>query len=57
MYKVQMSVLQDMVNALEKSNDLLKGLVGTQRSAEIYEAIAENQKQIDLIKLNFNIDG
>jgi hypothetical protein len=57
MYKVPMSVLQDMVNALEKSNDLLKGLVGTQRSAEIYEAIAENQKQIDLIKLNFNIDG
>jgi hypothetical protein len=57
MYKVPMSVLQDMVNALEKSNDLLKGLVGTQRSAEIYEAIAENERQIEFIKTKYYLNG
>ncbi len=53
MYKVPLHVLEGILKSLEDSNDLLKGLVGTARSAEIYAAIAENEKQINLIKRNF----
>lgn len=57
MYKIPLDVLQGLLNSLEKSNELLKGLVGTQRSSEIYEAIAENEKQIRIIKFNYSSNG
>jgi len=53
MYKVPLHVLEGFLKSLEDSNDLLKVLVGTERSADIYAAIAENEKQIKLIKTNF----
>jgi hypothetical protein len=53
MYKVPLHVLEGILKSLEESNDLLKGLVGIARSAEIYAAIAENEKQINLIKSNY----
>jgi len=56
MYKVPLHILEGVLRALEESNELLKGLVGTERSAEIYAAIAENEKQIRIIKLNFGFN-
>lgn len=53
MYKIPLHIIEGFLNSLEQSNDLLKGMVGSDRSAEVYAAIAENNKQIELIKTNF----
>lgn len=56
MYKVPIYVLKGLVSSLEKSNEVLKGMVGSDRTADVYSAIAENEKQIRLIKINFGLN-
>jgi hypothetical protein len=53
MYKIPLHIIEGFLNSLEQSNELLKGMVGSDRSAEVNAAIAENNKQIELIKTNY----
>jgi hypothetical protein len=57
MYKVPLHVLEGLLNSLEKSNKVLKQLSETDDSLAIQGAIKENEKQIQIIKLNYNFNG
>lgn len=53
MYKVPLHIIEGFLNSLEQSNKVLKNLAQTDGSLAIQKAIAENEKQIKLIKLNY----
>jgi hypothetical protein len=57
MYKVPLHVLEGLLNSLEKSNAVLKKLAERDDSLAIQGAIKENEKQINLLKLNFGFNG
>jgi hypothetical protein len=57
MYKVPLHVLDGLLNSLEKSNAVLKKLAERDDSLAIQEAIRENDKQIRIIKVNYNFNG
>lgn len=57
MYKVPLHILEGFLNSLEQSNEVLKRLAQTDDSLAIQEAIRENDKQINIIKLNFVFNG
>lgn len=56
MYKVPIHVLEGIISSLEQSNLILRRMVGHSRTSEVYDAIAENNKQIELIKRNFGFN-
>jgi hypothetical protein len=57
MYKIPLHVLEGLLNSLEKSNKVLKQLSETDDSLAIQGAIRENEKQIQIIKLNYSFNG
>ena len=57
MYKVPLEILEGLLNSLEKSNAILNKLAERNDSLAIQEAIRENDKQINLLKLNFSFNG
>jgi hypothetical protein len=57
MYKIPLHVLEGLLNSLEKSNAVLKKLAEQDDSLAIQEAIRENDKQIQILKLNFRFNG
>jgi hypothetical protein len=57
MYKVPLIILEGLLNSLEKSNAVLNKLAERDDSLAIQEAIRENDKQINLLKLNFCFNG
>jgi hypothetical protein len=57
MYKVPLHVLEGLLNSLEKSNAVLKKLAEQDDSLAIQGAIRENDKQIQILKLNFRFNG
>ena len=56
MYKVSISVLEGIKASLVKSNEVLRELAESDDSPSIRAAIAENEKQIELITTNFYIN-
>ncbi len=57
MYKVPLNVLEGLINTLEQSNAVLKEIAEKNSSLKIQRAIQENEKQIQLIKINFGFNG
>jgi hypothetical protein len=57
MYKIPLHVLDGLLNSLEKSNKVLKQLYETDDSLAIQGAIRENEKQIQIIKVNYSFNG
>jgi hypothetical protein len=57
MYKVPLEVLEGLLNSIEKSNRVLKKLAELDDSLAIQESIRENEKQIQIIKLNYSFNG
>ena len=57
MYKIPLHVLDGLLNSLEKSNSVLKKLAERNDSLAIQESIRENEKQIEIIKLNYSFNG
>ena len=57
MYKIPLHVLDGLLNSLEKSNSVLKKLAEINDSLAIQESIRENEKQIEIIKLNYSFNG
>jgi hypothetical protein len=57
MYKVPLHVLEGLLNSLEKSNAVLKKLAERDDSLAIQEAIRENDKQIQIINVNYSFNG
>ncbi len=57
MYKIPLHVLDGLLNSLEKSNKVLKQLSETDDSLAIQGAIRENEKQIQIIKVNYSFNG
>ena len=57
MYKVPLHVLEGLLNSLEKSNAVLKKLPEAKTSIAVRLAIRENEKQIQIIKLNYRFNG
>lgn len=57
MYKVPLNVLEGLINSLEQSNAVLKEIVEKNSSLKIQRTIQENEKQIQLIKINFGLNG
>jgi len=53
MYKIPLHIIEGFLNSLEQSNKVLKNIAQTNGSLSIQGAIAENEKQIELIKLNY----
>jgi hypothetical protein len=53
MYKVPLHILEGFLNSLEQSNAVLKKLAERDDSLAIQESIRENEKQINIIKLNY----
>jgi hypothetical protein len=56
MYKIPLNVLEGLLNSLEKSNAVLKKLAGRDDSLAIQEAIRENDKQIQIINVNYSFN-
>jgi hypothetical protein len=57
MYKVPLNVLEGLINTLEQSNAVLKEIAEKNSSLKIQRTIQENEKQIQLIKINFGFNG
>ncbi len=57
MYKVPMHVLKGILASLEQSNKMLLKTINNDNSFEVLSAIRDNEKQINLIKLNFGLNG
>jgi hypothetical protein len=57
MYKVPMHVLKGILASLEQSNKMLQKNLNNDNSFEVLSAIRDNEKQINLIKLNFGLNG
>jgi hypothetical protein len=57
MYKVPMHVLEGILASLEQSNKMLQKNLNNDNSFEVLSAIRDNEKQINLIKLNFGLNG
>ena len=57
MYKIPLHVLDGLLNSLEKSNSVLKKLAEINDSLAIQESIRENEKQIQIIKVNYSFNG
>jgi hypothetical protein len=57
MYKVPLHVLEGFLKSLEISNAVLKEAAERDDSPYIQVAIKENEKQINIIKLNFGFNG
>lgn len=57
MYKVPMHVLKGILASLEQSNKMLLKTINNDNSFEVLSAIKDNEKQINLIKLNFGLNG
>ncbi len=57
MYKVPMHVLKGILASLEQSNKMLLKTLNNDNSFEVLSAIRDNEKQINLIKLNFGLNG
>jgi hypothetical protein len=56
MYKVSLYVLEGFLNSLENSNVVLNKLAQTDDSLAIQEAIRENDKQIQILKLRYRFN-
>jgi hypothetical protein len=57
MYKVPLHVLEGLIASLEQSNKILLKTINNDNSFEVLSAIRDNEKQINLIKLNFGLNG
>jgi hypothetical protein len=53
MYKIPITILEEIVDALEISTKTLKKIAETNDSIHIQSAIIKNERQIKKIKLNF----
>lgn len=57
MYKVPLHILEGFLKSLEISNAVLIEAAELDDSLAIQLAIKENEKQINIIKLNFGFNG
>jgi hypothetical protein len=57
MYKIPLHVLEGIIASLEQSNKVLLKTFNDNNSFEVLTAIRENDKQINLLKLNFGLNG
>jgi hypothetical protein len=55
MYKLSIKTIQGLLNSFEKTNVVLKKLSETNDSLSIQESIRENEKQIKILKSNYNL--
>ena len=53
MYKVSITILEEIIDALETSNKILKRIAETNDSIHIQTSIIKNDRQIKKIKRNF----
>ena len=60
MYKVPLHILEGFIKTLEQSNKVLAELYASpdyDGQTDILSTILENNKQIELIKINFGFNG